>query len=119
MSEESKSKETRAMYRVVARVVHQEGYCFAGHKVGDEFDMGVGPGTGFVPTGMCNWAHSTIFPFTTVLWFGGTFPWVKDPDTHEERVACPDGTNPDGKAKIIFALRREKVPPEAVTGSEG
>ena len=61
--------------------------------------------------GMCNWAHSAVFPFATILWFKGMFPWVKDEDadTHEERVACPDGTNPDFKAKVIFALRRERL----------
>lgn len=109
MAGESKPEGSSRMYRVVAKVVHQEGYCWAGHKVGDEFDMGAGPGTGLVPPGMCSWAHSAAFPFATVLWFGGTFPWARDPDTHEERVACPDGTNPDGKTKVIFALRREGI----------
>ena len=109
MTEESTQGQSRKPYRVIAEVIHQEGYCWVGHKVGDEFDLGAGPGTGLVPPGMCNWAHSAVFPFATVLWFNGTFPWVKDPDTHEERVACPDGTNPDFKAKVIFALRRERA----------
>jgi len=108
MSEETKPDEPQKPFKVIAKVVHQEGYCWAGHKVGDEFDMGSGPGTGLVPEGMCNWAHCAMFPFSTAIWFGGSFPWVKDPDNHEERVACPDGTNPDGKAKVIFALRRER-----------
>ena len=105
------TEESIKQYRVVAKVIHQEGFCWAGHKIGDEFDMGAGPGTGLVPTGMCNWAHSAVFPFATVLWFKGVFPWVKDKDadTHEERVACPDGTNPNGSCKVIFALRREQV----------
>jgi len=54
-------------------------------------DMGAEPGTGLVPEGMCNRAHCAIFPFTTALWFRGRFPWVKDPDTHEERVAPGTG----------------------------
>ena len=111
MTEELKQERSPKQYRVIAKVIHQEGYCWAGHKVGDEFDMGAGPGTGIVPPGMCNWAHSAVFPFATVLWFKGVYPWVKDEDadTHEERVACPDGTNPNFKAKVIFALRREQV----------
>jgi len=105
MSEKSKSEKPPKPYRIIAKVVHQKGYCWAGHKVGDESDMGAGPGTGLVPEGMCNWAHCAMFPFTTALWFGGSFPW--NPDGNDERVACPDGTNPDGSAKVIFSLRRE------------
>ena len=115
MTEKSKSEEKireelreRArgkVYRVIAKVVHQEGFCAAGHKVGDEFNMAQ-----TLAPPMCAWAHNAIFPFATILWFGGTFPWGEpDPDIHEERVACPDGTNMNCKAKVIFTLRREQA----------
>ena len=81
-------------YQVVARVVSQKGSCVAEHKVGDEFLV-----ADKTPTGMCSWASYAIFPFVTVLQFGGSFPWEKDRD--KATVACPDPANP-----VIFELRR-------------
>ncbi|RLC68577.1 MAG: hypothetical protein DRH97_02660 [Chloroflexi bacterium] len=115
MTEESKSEDKiieelrerarGSMYRVIAKVVHQEGFCAARHKVGDEFEVGQ-----TLAPRMCIWALQAIFPFVSILWFGGTFPWGEpDPDKHEEPVACPDGTNPNCKAKVIFTLRREQM----------
>ena len=62
-------------YQVVARVVSQKGNCVTEHKVGDEFLV-----ADKTPTGMCSWAFYAIFPFVTVLQFGGSFPWEKDRD---------------------------------------
>jgi uncharacterized repeat protein (TIGR04076 family) len=81
-------------YKVVARVMSQKGSCALGHKVGDEFVIG-----DYTPHGMCAWAFYLVFPFVSVLQFGGTFPWEKDPD--KAVVACPDSTNP-----VVFELRR-------------
>jgi len=80
--------------KVVARVVSQKGTCAATHKVGDEFVIG-----DIAPTGMCTWAFYTIFPFATVLQFGGSFPWGKDPQ--KTTVPCPDAENP-----VVFELAR-------------
>jgi uncharacterized repeat protein (TIGR04076 family) len=80
--------------QVIARVVSQKGTCEAGHKVGDEFPVG-----SLTPTGMCPFAFCALFPFATVLQYGGAFPWEKDPD--KTTVACPDAENP-----VVFELRR-------------
>ena len=80
--------------QVIARVISQQGTCEAGHKVGDEFSVG-----GATAAGMCPFAFYAMFPFFTVLQFGGSFPWEKDPD--RTTVACPDAENP-----VVFELRR-------------
>lgn len=84
-------------YEVLAKVMSQKGTCAAGHKVGDEFLIG-----DRTPGGMCSWAFETIFPFVTVLQFGGSFPWEKD-DPNKTTVACPDPGNP-----VVFELRQLK-----------
>ena len=102
MTEESIQQQ----YRVIAKVIRQEGLCVPGHKVGDEFE--VAGGRGLVPPGMCSWALYAVLPFAQVVLNGGTLPWTEDADTDEELFACPDGTNPNGNCKVIFALRRER-----------
>ncbi|MFC2122736.1 TIGR04076 family protein [Bacteroidota bacterium] len=82
------------MAEVIARVVSQKGTCEAGHKVGDEFIVGE-----ILLSGMCSWAFCSLFPFATVLKFGGSLPWESDPDV--TTVACPDPENP-----VVFELRR-------------
>jgi len=82
------------MAEVIARVISQEGTCAAGHRVGDEFNVGEKP-----PQGICSWAYYTLFPFVQVLKHGGTLPWEKDPD--KALVACCDPANP-----VVFELRR-------------
>ncbi len=82
--------------KIIAKVVSQKGTCEAGHKVGDEFEIGQ-----TTPADMCSWAFYTVFPFAEALEFGGSFPWESGPDN--ARVACPDPDNP-----VIFELRRVK-----------
>jgi len=81
-------------YKTIARVISQKGTCEAGHKAGDEFVVGEK-----TPDNVCSFAFTSIFPFATVLKFGGSFPWEKDPD--KATVACPDAENP-----VVFELRR-------------
>ena len=81
------------MDSVVARVICQTGNCEAGHRVDDEFIIGQ-----TTPAGMCSWAFCTLYPFSQVLQFGGSFPW--EPDGDAARVACPDPDNP-----VVFELR--------------
>ena len=84
-------------YEVLAEVVSQKGTCAAGHRAGDVFNLG-----DKVPEGMCSWAFYALFPFATVMQYGGAFPWAKkDPD--RTTVACPDPDNP-----VVFELRRMK-----------
>ena len=79
---------------VTAKVISQKGTCSAEHKVGDEFVIGDKS-----PSNMCSWAFYTLFPFASVLQFGGSFPWEHDPD--KTTVACPDPENP-----VVFELKR-------------
>ena len=81
-------------FEVIARVVSQEGTCSAGHKVGDEFSIGEK-----TPSEMCSFAFYALFPFASVLEYGGSFPWEEDAD--KSTVACPDPANP-----VVFELRR-------------
>ena len=81
------------MGTVVAKVVSQNGNCEAGHVVGDEFVIGQ-----TTPCGMCSWAFYTVYPFSQVLQFGGSFPW--EPEKAVSRGACPDPDNP-----VIFELK--------------
>lgn len=81
-------------FEVIAKVISQEGHCAMGHKVGDRFVM-----ADKTPSGMCSWAFYSLFPFLTVLQFGGSFPWENDRD--KTTVACPDPTNP-----VVFELQR-------------
>ncbi len=81
-------------YQVIAKVISQKGTCSAGHKVGDGIDVG-----GLSPADMCPFAFCAVFPFTTVLQFGGAVPWDEYRD--KTRVACPDAENP-----VVFELRR-------------
>ncbi len=81
-------------YEVVAKVISQKGTCSANHEVGDEFPIGDKS-----PPNVCSWALYTLFPFASVLQFGGSFPWEDDPD--RTTVACPDAANP-----VVFELKR-------------
>jgi uncharacterized repeat protein (TIGR04076 family) len=82
------------MSEVIARVISQKGSCAAGHKLGEEFAIGEK-----TPPRLCSWAFYSLFPFASVLQFGGSFPWEEDPD--KTTVACPDPANP-----VVFELRR-------------
>ena len=84
------------MTEVIARVISQKGTCAGGHKLGEEFVIGEK-----APPKLCAWAFYSLFPFASVLQFGGSFPWEEDPD--RTTVACPDPTNP-----VVFELRRTK-----------
>lgn len=81
-------------YELTARVISQTGHCALTHKVGDEFRIGEK-----TPAGMCSWAFYALFPFISVLQFGGSFPWEEDRD--KTTVACPDPANP-----VVFELKR-------------
>ena len=79
---------------MAAEVISQKGACALGHKVGDKFLV-----ADKVPPGMCAWAFYTLFPFISVLQYGGSFPWEEDRD--KAIVACPDSANP-----VVFELKR-------------
>lgn len=82
------------MYDVIAEVISQKGTCAAQHNVGDKFVIGE-----HTPPNLCTWAFCSLFPFATVLQFGGSFDWEQD--RNKITVACPDPANP-----VVFELRR-------------
>jgi len=87
--------QTEQGFTIVARVIKQEGYCIAGHQVGDEvvFD-------GETVQGMvCIHALYSFLPKVFAMRYGAEFSWLDDRDvaTH----ACPDAENP-----VVFEIRR-------------
>lgn len=84
-------------YRVIARVISQKGTCVAGHKIGEEFIL-----SDTTPSNMCSWAFFALFPFYSVMKYGGSFPWEKD--QNRCTVVCPDPDNP-----VTFELIRHKI----------
>jgi len=84
-------------YKIIAKVISQQGHCAAGHQVGDEvvFD-------GLTIQGnICIHALYSMLPKVFAMRYNAQFPWAQDPDvaTH----ACPDAYNP-----LIFEIRRVK-----------
>jgi uncharacterized repeat protein (TIGR04076 family) len=82
-------------YKIMVKVIKQEGHCGAGHQVGDEvvFD-------GMTVQGkLCIHAMYSMLPKVFALMFNASFPWAQNPDvlTH----ACPDAANP-----VVFELTR-------------
>ena len=86
-------------YRIIARV-HElrqqpgKGPCRL-YKLGDEFDLSKPEEKEKV----CRWAYNSMYPFLTVLEYGGVLPWEPDPD--RAYIACPDPHN-----VVVFELRR-------------
>jgi uncharacterized repeat protein (TIGR04076 family) len=82
-------------FKIVAKVIRQEGHCDANHKVGDEvvFDGQTVQGK------ICIGALYSFLPKVFAMRYGAEFPWLEDRDvaTH----ACPDARNP-----VVFEIRR-------------
>jgi uncharacterized repeat protein (TIGR04076 family) len=82
-------------YKIIVRVIKQEGHCVAGHRVGDEvvFEGQTIQGK------ICIHALYSFLPKVFALRYGANFPWVDDLDvaTH----ACPDAWNP-----VVFEIER-------------
>ena len=89
----------RKQYDVQIKLVSNQKPCHSGHKVGDEWLFQYQ-----TPEGMCFLAYNSIFPFLTVLKFGGTFPWQQDPDV--VTASCPDS-----EVVNVFELRRVPAKP--------
>jgi uncharacterized repeat protein (TIGR04076 family) len=87
-------------YTIVAQVIKQEGYCAAGHCVGDEvvFDGQTVQGK------VCIHALYSFLPKVFAMRYGAEFPWTvaRDVATH----ACPDAWNP-----VVFEIRRLRKEP--------
>jgi len=82
---------------ITVKEIQGRGICSYGIKPGDCWTIT----SEETPPKFCAWALQAIFPFLTVLRFGGEFPWEEDKDTAV--VCCPDPHNP-----VVFELRRVK-----------
>jgi uncharacterized repeat protein (TIGR04076 family) len=82
-------------FTIVARVVKQEGYCAAGHQVGDEVILDGQTVEGKV----CIHALYSFLPKAFAMRYGAEFPWLEDGDVASH--ACPDAWNP-----VVFEIRR-------------
>ncbi len=77
--------------------------CSAGHHVGEEFDLTLfseDTTKAYKTPHVCPFLYDAIFPYLTVLQFGGTFPWEKDKDKF--LASCPDNN------KVVIEIRRTK-----------
>jgi len=85
-------------FKIIVKVIRQEGHCAAGHRVGDEivFDGETVQGK------VCISALYSFLPKVFAMRYGARFPWLDDPDvaTH----ACPDAWNP-----VVFEIRRVRT----------
>ena len=90
--------------KVVLKIVSVKGYCDAGHKEGQEFDLSKDfiLGLSGDPRAICPSAFYAIYPSWRVLRHGGEFPWSEDKE--KAHVACPDPFNP-----VVMELRRVKL----------
>jgi uncharacterized repeat protein (TIGR04076 family) len=84
-------------FAIVARVIKQEGYCAAGHQVGDEvfFDGETVQGK------VCIHALYSFLPKVFAMRYGAEFPWTQERDVASH--ACPDAWNP-----VVFEIRRHR-----------
>ena len=82
------------MFDVRMKIVSQKGECVFGHKLGDEWIVGIS-----TPPGICNGAYNALYPFIRVLQFGGQYEWP--PGSGTCQLCCPDPFN-----QIIFELSR-------------
>ena len=83
-------------YKVMVKVVSQQGFCAFSHSVGDQwiFD-GQTP-----PNGMCLGALQSLMPAIMHMMYGGSFYWESDPNTLHNMM-CPDAANP-----VVFEIQR-------------
>jgi len=87
--------EKSVPYKVVCKVIKQEGTCAFGHKVGDEivFDGRTVRGE------ICLHALYSLMPKVFAMRYGAQFPWLEDANVSTH--ACPDAWNP-----LVFEVRR-------------
>lgn len=85
--------------RLIAKITNILGHCRAGHNIGEEFDVHLyeegkwnteDRRNARIPK-MCAHLYSAIFPYISVLQYGGEFPWMEDKDLF--RMNCPDPEN--------------------------
>jgi uncharacterized repeat protein (TIGR04076 family) len=89
------AREPGVGHRITAVILSVKGHCHAGHKVGDTFAISCHD-----TAGLCGFFYHSIFPYLSVLQFGGAYPWG-EPDSME--LECPDYAN-----AVKIRLTRDK-----------
>ncbi len=79
------SEEESIAIKFVATVTGQKGTCHANHKLGQKFNLNC-----YDPGGLCGFFYHDIFPYLSVMQFGGKYPWW---EKDQIEVECPDRSN--------------------------
>lgn len=92
-------------YRVMGTILSVKGYCSAGHKVGEQFELSLWnakkDATRRAPP-LCSFFYNMIFPYLAVLQFGGEFPWEENKESLQ--ISCPDPIN-----QVTIEVKRVRV----------
>jgi uncharacterized repeat protein (TIGR04076 family) len=78
-------EEEQIGIKFTATITGLKGSCHANHKVGQQFALNC-----YDSGGLCGFFYHDIFPYLTVMQFGGQYPWWGK-DTID--VECPDRYN--------------------------
>jgi len=78
-------EEEKIGVKFIGTITDLKGTCHASHKVGQKFELNC-----YDSGGLCGFFYHNIFPYLSVMQFGGKYPWWKR-DTME--VECPDHYN--------------------------
>ncbi len=79
------SEKEKIGVKFTATVTGQKGTCHANHKLGQHFELNC-----YDPGGLCGFFYHDIFPYLSVMQFGGKYPWW---EKDEIDVECPDRYN--------------------------
>jgi uncharacterized repeat protein (TIGR04076 family) len=91
-----KKKPRMTFPRIRATVLKQEGYCYHGYKVGDQFEFG---DFTHPPKDFCLGAVHSMFPVMYGLTFGAEFPFMEN--VKSLRTTCPDGKKVEFLIELI------------------
>jgi len=56
-------------HKIIATIRDVKGFCSAGHRIGDEFEI-----SAHNTAGLCGFFYHDLFPYIVMLQFGGAFP---------------------------------------------
>ncbi len=82
---EAKVEEEKIGIKFIATITGAKGTCHASHKAGQKFELNCSDSGG-----LCGFFYHDIFPYLSVMQFGGKYPWW---DKDEIEVECPDRYN--------------------------
>jgi len=78
-------EEEKLTIKFIGTVTGAKGTCHANHKTGQTFELNC-----YDSGGLCGCFYHDIFPYLSVMQFGGKYPWW---DKDQIEVECPDRYN--------------------------